>query len=686
MKKALTALLFLLLVPQAARSQTREDFTLGGLSAFLITPNTPAPGKPWIAYAPAISGLPEWHTGSEFETWMFDRYFAAGIAVAGIYSGDLSGSPAQRAGYTALYAEMVGNRGYATRFTFHVRSRGGLLGYNWAADNPGKVAAIGGIFPVTNLLSYPGAVTAASHYGISVTQLTTNDHLYNPIERLAPLFNAGVKIFHIHGDSDSLVPLNQNSQITKDRYDALGGVMTLKVIPGGGHDYSTYWSEDQDLTDFIIAEALAAADTSGPPTLNTLTPADDSVGVTTSGNLVAAFNKNIALKSGGTVTIRNLGPGANPDEVITIPDARLSISGSTLTINPAADLATSNHYAVRISANAISDLEATPNAFAGILNDTTWNFMTGGKQGATVLNPSFEIDNVADNGFIWTATAWTVAGDAGVLDLSASVSPQPTDGEQNGFANGGASLSQVTSHTIAAGTVYTLTVDVGEYEIFVGSMATVRLFGSTAGLGTALSNANGTAQLTGIAPAAGSYIHDVTVTYTALASGDPFEGQSLGIALIGQSGTQVFFDNVRLTATATPPSNTYANWILGYDAGGQTALDDDPDGDGIPNGVENFFGTDPGAFSKGLVAGAVNAGTFNFTHPLNATPADDLTAVYRWSTDLQTFYDDGDPNGAGTTTVTFAQGTPSNGMVTVTATISGAVIPVKLFVELQVTQ
>ena len=80
------------------------------------------------------------------------------------------------------------------------------------------------------------------------------------------------------------------------------------------------------------------------------------------------------------------------------------------------------------------------------------------------------------------------------------------------------------------------------------------------------------------------------------------------------------------------------------------------------------------------------ANTFTFTHPLNATPADDLTATYRWSTDLQTFYNDGDPNGAGTTTVTFVQGTPSGGMVTVTATITGTEIPDKLFVTVAVAQ
>jgi hypothetical protein len=36
--------------------------------------------------------------------------------------------------------------------------------------------------------------------------------------------------------------------------------------------------------------------------------------------------------------------------------------------------------------------------------------------------------------------------------------------------------------------------------------------------------------------------------------------------------------------------------------------------------------------------------------------------------------------------VAFAQGTPSGGMVTVTATITGTVIPDKLFVAVEVTQ
>lgn len=243
----------LLIAAPAGATGTRENFTVGGQSAFLITPDGgAAAGNPWIAYAPAVGGLPAWSSGggSGAEQWMFDQYLANGIAIAGVYAGDLSGNTDQRAGYTNLYNELVDNRSYAEQFSFHTRSRGGLLGYNWAADNPDKVAAIGGIYSVTNLLSYPG---------FSQAQIDADPKLDNPIVRLGTLIANDISVFHIHGDNDSVVPLVDNTQIVKDYFDANGGDATLVVIPGGGHDFAAHWWNNQPLTDFMINETLAAA-------------------------------------------------------------------------------------------------------------------------------------------------------------------------------------------------------------------------------------------------------------------------------------------------------------------------------------------------------------------------------------------------------------------------------------------
>jgi Bacterial Ig-like domain len=838
MKKILVSITSLLALSQLVFSQTREDFTLGGLSAFVIVPANPAPGKPWIAYGPSVSGLPNW-TGAGEEKWMFDRYFAAGIAVAGIYSGDLSGNVAQRAGYTLLYNELVNNRSYSSRFCFHARSRGGLISYNWAADNVSKVAAIGGIYPVNNLLSFPGEATAASHYGVTIPQLNANIALYNPIERLGPLFSSGVQMFHIHGDSDGLVPLSANSQITKNRYDALGGTMTLKVIPGGGHDVSSYWFQDQDLTDFMIARSLETVGIAAPPTLNTqtlVTPVDGATNVVTSSNLTASFGEAIALTGSGSILLKNLSGGA--DVPINLP-GDVSISGGRLTINPAANLIGGQQYAVEISNNAIKDLNSTLSNYAGLqaTSSPNWNFTTqAGPPPATLVNPSFELDTVADNGFStlgaigWTKTGtgsagpqdftstqvpqaidgeqhaftdsgnslsqvtpftveagesytlvvdvgqisnfsgsqatirlfgstlgidtplanasgtalaggdpflgqqigialvgqtgvqvlfdnvrltqalppapavvnpsfeldvvaddsfigsgaigWTKTGIeiAGPQDFTSTQVPQATDGEQHAFANGGTSLSQITNFTVAAGKTYTLSVDVGQVTDFADSQGTIRLFGSTLGIDTPLANANGTAQLASIAPAAGAYLTNRTVTYTALASGDPFLGQQIGIALVGQSGTQVLFDNVRLTL----PTNDYASWIAGFtNVGSQIGYNQDADGDSISNGVESFFGTNPSVSSVGIIQVGKTGNTVTFQHPEATAPLSDVVGSYQWSLDLINWYATAATSDGVTITIPEPPA-PAVGITTVVANITAG-SPPKVFLRLVVT-
>jgi hypothetical protein len=143
------------------------------------------------------------------------------------------------------------------------------------------------------------------------------------------------------------------------------------------------------------------------------------------------------------------------------------------------------------------------------------------------------------------------------------------------------------------------------------------------------------------------------------------------------------------TPAVATPTNTFAKWIANPDFGLAAAdqgFHDDPDGDGIPNGLENFFGTHPGEFSQGLVAGRANplAGTFTFTHPQNASPPSELSASYRWSTDLAAFHLGGETSGGTTVNFTTEANTPSPGFTRVTATVTGT-LPDRQFFDVEVT-
>jgi len=132
------------------------------------------------------------------------------------------------------------------------RSRGGLQTLSWAAENPGNVSGFAGIYPVCNIASYPGIEKASSAYHLSATELQQVLSVYNPIDRLKPLADAGLPLFAIHGDSDLLVPLEANSGELKSRYESLGGKMELVIPAGQGHSMWTGFFQSRELVEFVI--------------------------------------------------------------------------------------------------------------------------------------------------------------------------------------------------------------------------------------------------------------------------------------------------------------------------------------------------------------------------------------------------------------------------------------------------
>jgi pimeloyl-ACP methyl ester carboxylesterase len=234
-----------------------ESFEIDGRPAFVLpaSGNTSRP-QPWILYAPALPDYPDAH-----ERWMHEQFVKHGVAVAGIDVGEAYGSPQGRAAISKLYAELVTNRGFASKPCLFGRSRGGLWVLSWAGENPEKTSGVIGIYPAFDLRTYPGVEKAAPAYGLTVARLQADLPSVNPIEQADKLAKARIPAMFIHGLDDEVVPFKENVGEFAARYRAAGAgdLATVVAIEGQGHNHWAGFFRSQKLVDFAIARAKEGA-------------------------------------------------------------------------------------------------------------------------------------------------------------------------------------------------------------------------------------------------------------------------------------------------------------------------------------------------------------------------------------------------------------------------------------------
>jgi methionine-rich copper-binding protein CopC len=152
----------------------------------------------------------------------------------------------------------------------------------------------------------------------------------------------------------------------------------------------------------------AVADTTAP-TVTTFAPTDGATNVTASSNIVVTFNEAIRVGT-GTVEIRS-GSATGPvvESFNAATSARLTVSGSALTIDPTSNLAAGTQYFVVLPSGAVRDVAG--NAYAGT---STYDFTTAAASAAAAT--SFRL--IAPDG--WSGSIGgngTIFGSAGVQDI-----------------------------------------------------------------------------------------------------------------------------------------------------------------------------------------------------------------------------------------------------------------------------
>ena len=89
-------------------------------------------------------------------------------------------------------------------------------------------------------------------FGLTEAELTTRLKEFNPPDNLASLAAAKVPMFAVHGDNDVVVPHQDNTLLLKQRYEALGGKFTVKIVPGEGHKVGPSFFACPELVEFLL--------------------------------------------------------------------------------------------------------------------------------------------------------------------------------------------------------------------------------------------------------------------------------------------------------------------------------------------------------------------------------------------------------------------------------------------------
>lgn len=205
-----------------------------GNNCKLVRPKTNAEGNPWVLRARF------WGHEPQTDIALLER----GFHVAYCDVSDLYGNQEAAKRWNVFYNLMI-QQGLSKKVVLEGMSRGGLIIYNWAEQNPEKVAGIYADAPVLNVKSWPGGIDSGKGspedwerfkkvYGLK-TDSQIENFQGDPIHKIKSIAQGEYPILHVYGEADSVVPIAENTVPFANEIKKYGGNIKTIHKPDNGH-------------------------------------------------------------------------------------------------------------------------------------------------------------------------------------------------------------------------------------------------------------------------------------------------------------------------------------------------------------------------------------------------------------------------------------------------------------------
>lgn len=139
-------------------------------------------------------------------------------------------------------------------------SRGGLIVYNWASQNTGKVACIYADAPVCDIKSWPGGLyngkgspadwkACLEVYNLDENTVLSYENI--PVNNAVKIAKANIPVIHVCGLADDVVPYAENTEKLAENFKEAGGKIELILKEGVGHHPHSL-KDPKPIVDFIL--------------------------------------------------------------------------------------------------------------------------------------------------------------------------------------------------------------------------------------------------------------------------------------------------------------------------------------------------------------------------------------------------------------------------------------------------